>query len=174
MKRVIYFWNRLYYGMFDCNRRTDVFLYKYVHLITRSLYNFLHKTKMEKRRDKTISNNAINALSDPILSSSSTITDIQIFTFTALLTWTSINFMSILIPDVSLVGVDKITFVIVSVIPGLTINYFFIWRKNKYLEYFELFQKSSKKQNTIWCIISMICFVLAWVLFIFSLCIAYP
>ena len=82
--------------------------------------------------------------------------------------------MSILIPDVSLVGVDKITFVIVSVIPGLTINYFFIWRKNKYLEYFELFQKSSKKRNTIWCIISMICFVLAWVLFIFSLCIAYP
>lgn len=174
MKRVIYFWNRLYYGMFDCNRRTDVFLYKYVHLITRSLYNFLHKTKMEKRRDKTIFNNAINALSDPILSSSSTITDIQIFTFTALLTWTSINFMSILIPDVSLVGVDKITFFIISVIPGLTINYFFIWRNNKYLEYFELFQKSSKKQNTIWCIISMICFVLAWVLFIFSLCIAYP
>ena len=174
MEQVIYFWNRLYYGMFECNRRTDVFLYKYIHSLTRSLYNLLHKKKMDKRRDKSIFNDAVSALSNPRLSSASTITDILISTFTALLTWTSINFMSILIPDMSLVGVDKITFVIVSVIPGLTINYFFIWRKNKYLEYFELFQKSSKKRNTIWCIISMICFVLAWVFFIFSLCIAYP
>lgn len=174
MKQVIYFWNRLYYGMFECNRRTDVFLYKYIHSLTRSLYNLLHKTKVSKQRDKTNFNKAISALSNPIIGTALMIADILMITFTALLTWASINFMSLLLPSVSLVGVDKITFVIVSVIPVLTINYFFIWRKNKYLEYFELFQKSSKKQNTIWCITSMICFVLAWVLFIFSLCIAYP
>lgn len=172
MKQVIYFWNRLYYGMYDCNKRREIFMYKiFVHRLIRSLYNLLHKTKVSKQRDKTNFNKAISALSNPIIGTALMIADILMITFTALLTWASINFMSLLLPSVSLVGVDKITFVIVSVIPVLTINYFFIWRKKKYLEYFELFQKSSKKRNTIWCIISMICFVLAWVLFIFSFCI---
>ena len=80
MEQVIYFWNRLYYGMFECNRRTDVFLYKYIHSLTRSLYNLLHKKKMDKRRDKSIFNDAISALSNPRLSSASTITDILIST----------------------------------------------------------------------------------------------
>lgn len=171
MKRIIYFWNRLYYGMFECFRRTDVYLYKYVHRITRALYNMLHKTKISKQRDKTNFNKAISALSDPIISTNAMLTDIQIIWFTALLTMTLINLMSILIPEVSLIGVDKKTFFIITAIPCITINYFLLWRKNKYLEYFELFQKSSKKRNTIWCFISIICFVLAWVLFIFSLCI---
>lgn len=146
MEQVIYFWNRLYYGMFECNRRTDVFLYKYIHSLTRSLYNLLHKKKMDKRRDKSIFNDAISALSNPRLSSASTITDILISTFTALLTWTSINFMSILIPDVSLVGVDKITFVIVSVIPGLTINYFLYGEKTSILYILRYFKRVQKNE----------------------------
>lgn len=172
MKRIIYFWNRLYYGMYDCNKRREIFMYKiFVHPLIRSLYNLLHKTRVSKQRDKTNFNKAISALSDPIIGTALMIADILMITFTALLTWTLINLVSLLLPNVSLVGVDKITFFIISAIPVLTINYFFIWRKKKYLEYFEIFQKSSQKRNTIWCFVSMICVVLAWVLFIFSLCI---
>lgn len=171
MKRIIYFWNRLYFGMFECYRRTDVYLYKYIHPIIRALYNLLHKTKISKRRDKTKFNKAISALSDPIISTNAMLADIEIVWFTALLTYTLINLMSILIPEVSLVGVDKKTFFIITAIPCIIINYLFLWRKKKYLEYFEAFQKGSQKLNTIWCFVSIICFVLAWVLFIFSLCI---
>ena len=171
MKRIIYFWNRLYFGMFECYRRTDVYLYKYIHPIIRALYNLLHKTKISKRRDKTMFNKAISALSDPIISTNAMLADIEIVWFTGLLTYTLINLMSILIPEVSLVGVDKKIFFIITAIPCITINYLFLWRKKKYLEYFEAFQKGSQKLNTIWCFVSIICFVLAWVLFIFSLCI---
>lgn len=171
MKQIIYFWNRLYYGMFDSNRRMDVFLYKYVHSLIRSLYNLTHKQKISKQRDKTNFNKAISALSDPIISTNAMLADIEIVWFTGLLTYTLINLMSILIPEVSLVGVDKKTFFIITAIPCITINYLFLWRKKKYLVYFEVFQKGSQKLNTIWCFISMICFVLAWGFFIFSLCI---
>ena len=171
MEQVIYFWNRLYYGMYECNRRTDVFLYKYIHSLIRSLYNLLHKEKISKRRDKTNFNKAIGALSNPIIGTSAMLADIEIVWFTGLLTYTLINLMSILIPEVSLVGVDKKTFFIITAIPCIIINYLFLWRKKKYLEYFEAFQKGSKKLNTIWCFVSIICFVIAWVLFIFSLCI---
>lgn len=147
-----------------------------IHLIGRfqlransGKYHF--KTKIAKRRDKTNFNKAIGALSNPIIGTSAMLADIEIVWFTGLLTYTLINLMSILIPEVSLVGVDKKTFFIITAIPCIIINYLFLWRKKKYLEYFEAFQKGSKKLNTIWCFVSIICFVLAWVLFIFSLCI---
>lgn len=117
MEQVIYFWNRLYYGMYECNRRTDVFLYKYIHSLIRSLYNLLHKEKISKRRDKTNFNKAIGALSNPIIGTSAMLADIEIVWFTGLLTYTLINLMSILIPEVSLVGVDKKTFFIITAIP---------------------------------------------------------
>ena len=77
MEQVIYFWNRLYYGMYECNRRTDVFLYKYIHSLIRSLYNLLHKEKISKRRDKTNFNKAIGALSNPIIGTSAMLADIE-------------------------------------------------------------------------------------------------
>lgn len=167
MKQVIFFWNRLYYCIFDYNRRTQIFIYKiFAHL----LFCLQHKQNMV-RRDKTMisSNNAINALSDTKCSTVLMIADITILAFTALLIWTSINLMSILLPCVSLVLTDKITFCIITAIPSLTINYFILWRKDKYLEYFEVFQKTSEKLNTRWSFISMMCLLLSLTFFILSL-----
>lgn len=144
MKQIIYFWNRLYYGMYECNRRTDVFLYKYIHSLIRSLYNLLHKEKISKQRDKTMFNKAISALSDPIISTNAMLADIEIVWFTGLLTYTLINLMSILIPEVSLVGVDKKTFFIITAIPCITINYLFLWRKKSILYILRFFKRAHK------------------------------
>ena len=76
-----------------------------------------------------------------------------------------------LLPCVSLILVDKTTFCIITAIPSLTINYFILWRKDKYLEYFEVFQKTSQKRNIRWSFISMMCLLLVLTFFILSLCV---
>lgn len=169
MKQVIFFWNRLYYGIFDYNRLTQIFIYK---IFVRLLFCFKHKQNVV-RRDKIIilNKNAISALSDTKCSTVLMIADVTMLAFTALLIWTLINLMSMLLPCVSLILVDKTTFCIITAIPSLTINYFILWRKDKYLEYFEVFQKTSQKRNIRWSFISMMCLLLVLTFFIPSLCV---
>lgn len=83
MKHVIFFWNRLYYGIFDYNRLTQIFIYR---IFVRLLSCFLHK-KNVVRRDKMIilNKNAISALSDTKCSTVLMIADVTMLAFTALL-----------------------------------------------------------------------------------------
>lgn len=163
MKQVVFFWNRLYFGFFDYNRRTQIFIYRiFVHL----LFSLRHKQKVRR-----FNNEAISALSDTKFSTVLMIADITMLAFTALLTWTLMNLMSMFLPCVSLATLDEINFCVITAIPSLAINYFMLWRKDKYLEYFELFQKTSRNLNTRWIFISMMCMSLSLTFFILSFCI---
>ena len=139
-------------------------------VFVRLLSCILHKLNVARCDMMTILNeNTIHALSDAKCSTVLMIADVTILAFTALLTWTLINMISLLLPYASLTLMDKTSFCIVTAIPSLMINYFILWRKDKYLEYFEVFRKSSQKQNRIWSLISMACLLLALMSFILSL-----
>jgi hypothetical protein len=49
----------------------------------------------------------------------------------------------------------------------LCLNYYLLWRKDKYLKYFESFEQDSKK-NKEWMLISVICCISILAFFIMS------
>lgn len=168
MKQIRFFWNRMYYGLFDYHSRTQMFLFKIVGRLTLFLLQKIDTAKREKWRVNY--NVAARTLSsDTKRSTAIRIADVTMMAFTALLTWTFINLLSMFFPGVALYHADKFTFLIITAIPCLSINYLILWKKDRYLRYFKLFQKASRKSNMIWIFISMMCLVLAITMFIISL-----
>lgn len=163
MQHIVLFWNRLYFGFFEYNRVIQLFLYRMV------VWLFQRLKIKRNNHIETMHQNVIAALSDMRCSTILLIADYTMIAFAALSIWTIINFISVLFPYISLTHLNKITFCIVTAIPVLSINYLFLWRKDKYLEYFKTFQKSSPRLNRLWCFVSIMCLLIMLALFIYSL-----
>ena len=167
----MYFWNRLYYGLFEYNRLMQLLDTRIVYKIFAFLL-FLFRYKPNKaRRNNWIFQMkiALSAFSDPRGGLIRNLAEKMMLIFITLLTWTLVNLISMSI-DKKLFGtVDFITFSIITVAPSLTINYFFLWRKDRYLKYFKVFQKAPHRQNIIWMCTSMLLFILSIVMFFYSL-----
>ena len=64
---------------------------------------------------------------------------------------------------------NRATFILITAIVTIPINYFTLWKKDKYIEYFIVFRNSSSLRNRIWSIISISTMILALLLFILSM-----
>lgn len=95
--------------------------------------------------------------------------DYIMMAFTCLLEWALANFISILFPCLSLAHLDKKTFIFVTGVPCLLINYYFLWRKDKHFKYFEVFAKENRKVKRKWNYITLTCLLFSFVMFIFSM-----
>lgn len=155
MKKIELFWNWLYFCFFEFNIKTQIVINKFVASL---MAHIVPKSKRYTR---------IPPL--PFYLTQISISDVTILAFTALLEWTLFNSTSILFPSVSLVHLDKISFCLISGIPCYLINYLFLWRKDKYLKYFERFAKASSKRKRIWLLISLLLLPLALLIFILSM-----
>ena len=167
----MYIWNRLYYGMFFYHRWTQILYSKILWIIPISvLYKLgiLNKTKYSRliRLNKKM----IRTLTDEKSSVVLTCTDITILVLTGSIVWAIANLISIPIPSASIELLDRVPFMIISAILVVLINYFCLWRNNRYLEYFKEFRNSSPLRNTIWAIISTSTVIIAFVLFLLSFC----
>ncbi len=163
MKQIVLFWNRLYFCIFDFNRRMQLFYYKIVFGTSNRILQFC------KRKPLKTKNNVIEALVDARCSTIILVADVTMLAFTALLLWSMINFISMIFPWLSLVHTGKITFCIITVFPVLFINYRMLWRNDRYIKYFKIFQKATLTTYRIWNFITGMCVLIVLALFIFSL-----
>ena len=155
MKHIELFWNWLYFCVYEWNKITQLA----INMVAEALVScFVPNAKRYIR---------MPPLQFWLLQI--TISDVMMLAFTALLVWTLFNFASILCPRVSLVPLDKWTFCLITVIPSYLINHLLLWRKDKYLKYFERFSKTSPKLKRIWLFISILFLPLVWLMFIYSM-----
>lgn len=155
MKHIELFWNWLYFCVYEWNKITQLAINRVAEALVSC---FVPNAKRYIR---------MPPLQFWLLQI--TISDVMMLAFTALLVWTLFNFASILCPRVSLVPLDKWTFCLITVIPSYLINHLLLWRKDKYLKYFERFSKTSPKLKRIWLFISILFLPLAWLMFIYSM-----
>lgn len=157
MKYLELFWNRLYYCIFKCDKKTQTLLNRFFEC----LFYYLKFYRNRKGNNTRIPYNETVGIcvSDYIMRDG----------FTCLLIWTLFNLVSIFFPCVSLLPLGKTVFILVSVVPCLFINFFFLWRKDKYLRYWEVFAKDTPGIRRVWYCITCVCLLLVWPIFIFSM-----
>ena len=156
MKYIELFWNRLYYCIFNCDKKTQTLLNRFFEC----LFYYLKFYRNRKGNNTRIPYNETVGIC---------VSDYIMIGFTGLLIWTLLNLVSILFPCVSLLPLGKTAFILVSVVPCLFINYFFLWRKDKYLRYWEVFAKDTPGIRRVWYCITCVCLLLVWPIFIFSM-----
>ena len=155
MKQIEWFWNRMYFSIFDFNKETQLLLNRFVD----NLLKHIFCSKKTFVRMPPLQFWLLQEL----------LSDYVMIIFTCLLFWSLANFVSILFPCLSLVHLDKKTFILVCAVPCLLINYVFLWRKDRHLKYFELFAKENRKVKRKWNYITLVCLLLSFVMFIFSM-----
>lgn len=167
MKKITYIWTRLYYGLFLYHSWTQILLHKALWVIP---IRFLCKLGLlNKRKYDRLNKEVARSLTDERISIVILITDATMLAFTALIVFTIANLISLLIPCASLAHLNRFEFILVTSILIVPINYYALWRKDKYLESFKEFRKSSSLRNWIWAITSISAVILALLLFILSL-----
>ena len=112
MKYIELFWNRLYYCIFNCDKKTQTLLNRFFEC----LFYYLKFYRNRKGNNTRIPHNETLGIC---------VSDYIMIGFTCLLIWTLFNLVSILFPCVSLLPLGKTAFILVSVVPCLFINYFF-------------------------------------------------
>lgn len=175
MKQLIFFWNRLYYGIFEYHRLTQILYYKIISTIFVRFIFLFKRDETERNKVIALQRKNISMLTDPRFSTIKTLSDQGIMIISVLLTCASIDFISILFPCISYWSrdnsslVDFSTYFMMTAPPPIAINYFFLWRKDRYLEYFKVFQKAPHRKNVIWMCTSILLFILSIVLFFLGL-----
>ena len=163
MKKIEYFWNRLYYGIFCCHKDTQII----IHKITTFLFGLFITNDNRKRVYREHQNSVIRSLTDKRFSTTLIISDIEMIALTALFFWGTANCLTRIFPCLFLGSLNELIFIIISAIPCLCLNYYLLWRKDKYLKYFESFEQYSK-MNKEWMLISVICCISILAFFIMS------
>lgn len=167
MKKLVYVWNRLYYGLFLYHSWTQLLFHKILWVIP---IGFLCRVGLlNKEKHKSRNKEVARSLTDEKLSTVLLISDATMLAFTALIVWTIANLTSLLIPSASPAFLSRGEFTLITAVLIVPINYFTLWRKDKYLEYFNKFRNSSPSTNRTWAIVSIGAVLLALVLFIYSM-----
>jgi hypothetical protein len=96
------------------------------------------------------------------------ISDTSILALTMLLVWGVMNCLTNIIPFLSISSISFLSFVIISGIPSLAINHILIWRKERYLKYFNQFEHETKKERKKWMLITLLCIISIGSFFILS------
>ena len=165
MNCIIYFWNRLYFGIFECHKQAQLFAFKTIEVPIGIIAKALGHRRNPLEKNKKV---VLNALTDPQKSSISRLAMQSMYIFSCCSIFALVNFSSILFPHLSLVGCNEILFFVALGTPTFCINYFFLWRNDKYLVYYKLFEKSSRRTNRVWRWVSFLSVIGSIVLLIFS------
>ena len=167
MKKLVYVWNRLYYGLFLYHSWTQLLFHRVLWVIP---IGFLCRVGLlNKEKNDSRNKEVARSLTDERLSVVLLISDATMLAFTTLIVWTIANLTSLLIPGASPAFLSRGAFMLITAILIVPINYFALWRRDKYLEYFNEFRSSSSSTNRTLAIVSICAVLLALVLFIYSM-----
>ena len=152
MRKILILWQRIHYNVFEFNKfmQINIFGYPLFALLKNKYIRQLYKKRGVNDPEKAIK----KALVDP--SNSTVILQTHAFMcilFFILLTSLS-NFISSLIKIVLVATLNKIAFLLIFMGPSLIINHYALWQDDRYLVYFQKFQKENKEEKRKWAWIS--------------------
>lgn len=168
MKYVYYFWNRLYHGLYCYHVSSQLFVHKILWPVIKLLYHFNRHGSSNEKLMRKREQDVISAMTNNRFSPNLMMTDTSIIALTTIIILGTINCLTNILPSLSLTSVSFISFMLISGIPAYMINHILIWRKDRYLMYFELFEQDSKTKKNIWMLITLLATISSVVFFIIS------
>ena len=154
-----YFFNRIYYSIFVIFR-----LMYYIPLKKEDLH------ENELSIEKTLESNPDNGLAFRLGILCRRFTMYLITFFLGAGTVGALNVLKHLFINVE-VGVDvkDVMMFVGFFLLAVPMEYYFIWRKDKYLAYCKRFVKEPKRKTVIWCLITIVLYIAVLILFFWSL-----
>lgn len=110
----------------------------------------IYKKRGVNNPEKLIRDNISNPKSGTI----NWLTDGFMILFVALIYFSILNFITIISGYIIWKDWSRLVFILLTVIPAIAINYFALWKNDKYLTYFKEFEKETREMKRKWAWIS--------------------
>jgi hypothetical protein len=145
-------WQRLHYNVFVFNKFTQIYVFglPVFFLLKNKFVKRFYLRKGIKNPESIIRKSLIDPQNSTIISLSDGFMGILFI----LMLFTSLNFISALFHIILLTKLSKIFLVSICVIPSMGLNYYLLWKDNKYLILFKQFDKEPIGLKRKWAWIS--------------------
>lgn len=152
MNNVLLFWQKVHYNVYKFNCFTQVYVFGLP--ITLLLKNKYIIKQYEKRGIKNPSEIVRRTLTSPQTSTVNWLTDSIMLLLIGLIVFLILNFATAIAGYMVWSSWSPIIFILMIGIPSILINYFALWKDDKYLTYFKEFEKETKAVKQKWAWIS--------------------
>ncbi len=166
MNKVLLFWQKLHYNVY----RFHLFVSdKIIGLPFDLLLNNKHIVKLYKKRGVENPADLVRkATTRPDIGPVNWKTDGTMILFIASLFFSFLNFITAIAGYMIWANWSFLVYLILIGVPSVLINYFALWKDDKYLAYYKEFDKEPKQERLKWAWISFITVILILLLLIFS------
>lgn len=166
MKKVLIFWQKIHYNIYKFNCFTQIYIFGLP--ITLLLKNKYIIKQYEKRGVKNPSEIVRRTLINPRTSTVNWLTDGCMILLIGLIIFSFLNFLATITGYLIWEDWPFLVYFIIIVFPSILINYFTLWKNDKYLVYYKEFDKEPKKVRLKWAWITFSTIVLIVILLIIS------
>ena len=149
MEKIIWNWNMVYYFLNKWEVMTqDIFSYPILLLLRNEKVKKLYAKRGVDNPEDVVR----NAVNNPKTGTNSIIAGIHMGGLLVMLEYSIFNFIQVAIGE-SLIqyffkdAVSVVLFLITFLVPAGIVNYFLLFKKDKYLQYFKKFDKAFKKSS---------------------------
>jgi hypothetical protein len=166
MNKILLLWQKLHYNVYKFNCFTQVYIYGLP--ITLLLKNKYIIKQYEKRGVKNPSEIVRRTTTRPDIGAVNWGTTAYMILFTASLFFSLLNFITAIAGYMIWADWSFIVYLILIGVPSVLINYFALWKNDKYLDYYKEFEKEPKQERLKWAWISFFTIILILLLLILS------
>lgn len=166
MEKVLLFWQKLHYNVYRFNCFTQMYVFGLP--ITLLLKNKYIIKQYEKRGVKNPSEIVKRTLINPQTSTVNWLTDGIMILLIGLIVFSMLNFVTVIAKYMIWIDWSFLIYLVLISVPSILINYFALWKDDKYLVYYKEFEKQSKEEKRKWAWISFITVLLIIFLLILS------
>ena len=142
MKKLTKLWQTLHYSIFMFNKYTqlNIFGLPFFLLLKNKYIKRIYQRKGIKNPEVIIK----KSLTDPEQSTIIWIADISMCILFILMILSFVNIISSFLGIILFTRINRIMFVLINILPALIINYYLLWKEDKYLIVFKEFDKEPK------------------------------
>jgi hypothetical protein len=166
MKEVLIFWQKIHYNLYKFNCFTQIYIFGLP--ITLLLKNKYIVKQYEKKGIKNPSDIVRKTLTNPKTSTVNWLTDGGMILLIGLIIFSLLNFITAIAGYMLWANWSFLVYFIIIVIPSILINYFALWKNDRYLIYYKEFEKEPKRDRLKWAWISFSTIVIIVTLLIIS------
>lgn len=166
MEKVLLFWQKIHYNVYKFNCFTQIYIIglPFTLFLKIKTVNEFYKRKGIKDPSSFFK----RTLTNPETSTVNWLTEGFMVLLIAMIVFSLLNFITAIVGYMIWSSWSPIIFILIIGIPTVLINYFALWKDDKYLAYYKEFEKQSKQERAKWAWISFITVILILLLLIFS------
>lgn len=166
MNKALLFWQRLHYMVYKFNCFTQIYVFGLP--VTLLLKNKFIIEQYKKRGVKNPEEILKRTLTSPQTSTVNWLTDGIMILLFSLIAFSILNFVTAIVGYMIWADWSFLIFLLIAGVPSVIVNYYALWKNDKYLLYYKEFEKQSKEEKRKWAWISFITVLLIILLLILS------